>query len=56
MWPVATDDPMVWFVSQSVTQLHFTKTAEQIEVLVWLETLLWGKFAIVNCMNVAARI
>jgi len=39
MRPIATHDPVVWCVSQSVARLHCTKTAERIEVLFGVETL-----------------
>jgi len=35
---ISTTVPVAWCVSQSVMCLHPVKTAEQIEVLFWLET------------------
>jgi len=39
MRPIATDDPVAWTVSLSVTRLSCAKTSKQIEVLVEVKTL-----------------
>jgi len=37
MRPIATDDSVAWYVSQSVTRLRFAKTAERIAVMFGVE-------------------
>jgi len=49
MWTIVTDPSVAWFVCQSVcppdTHKRAVKTAERIDVLFWVETLIcieWG--------------
>jgi len=39
--PIAIDDLVAWCVCLCATRLRSAKTAEQIEVLFWMDTL-WG--------------
>jgi len=38
IWTIATDDPVAWYVCQSVTRLRPAKTAKRIEVMIGVET------------------